>query len=96
MTGFLSALAAPITLSIVAIGRAWGWWTGRRIGRWADRHHADAGCPVPCNDKGVMRGHPERVQELGDPAADEAYGEITEALLDDGMAEIAEETGWMR
>lgn len=41
-----------------------------------------------------MGGHPERIREMPDPVANEVYGDIVEQLLDDGMADIAEDTGW--
>lgn len=40
-------------------------------------------------------GHPERVRRLADPVADAEFGDIAESLLDDGMAQICEELGWM-
>jgi hypothetical protein len=41
-----------------------------------------------------MAGHPERIREMPDPVANEVYADIAEQLLDDGMADIAEDTGW--
>jgi hypothetical protein len=42
-----------------------------------------------------MPAHPERVRPLDDPAADQAYGDIAEQLLDGGLADVAEDLGWM-
>jgi uncharacterized membrane protein len=43
-----------------------------------------------------MPGHPERVRRLTDPAADAAYWDIAEQLLDDGMADVVERLRWCR
>lgn len=50
-------------------------------------------CPTRLED---MPGHPERVRYLDDPAEDEAFGDIAEALLDAGLADICERARWMR
>lgn len=42
----------------------------------------------------IAGGHPERVQPIGDPVADETFGDIAEQLLDDGLFEVCEEAGW--
>jgi hypothetical protein len=47
-------------------------------------------------DLDEMPGHPEYVQPIGDEDADEIFGDIAEQLLDDGLADFAEEQGWMR
>lgn len=43
-----------------------------------------------------MGGHPEQLRRLTDPVEEEAYWDIAEQLLDGGLAEIAEQTGWIR
>lgn len=43
-----------------------------------------------------MPRHPERIRALADPVAAAEYADIAEELLDDGLAEIVEETGWAR
>lgn len=43
-----------------------------------------------------MPGHPERVRLLPDPIEQEAFGDIAEALLDDGMWRTVERLRWMR
>jgi hypothetical protein len=43
-----------------------------------------------------MPGHPERVRALPDPHEHEQFGDIAEQLLDDGLADVAEDLGWMQ
>jgi hypothetical protein len=41
-----------------------------------------------------MGHHPERIREMPDPVANEVYADIAEQLLDDGLADIVDETRW--
>lgn len=41
-----------------------------------------------------MPGHPEKVAPPPDSGEAEAFGDLAEQLLDEGLAEVAEETGW--
>ncbi|MGI8333430.1 hypothetical protein ACRYCC_26055 [Actinomadura scrupuli] len=43
-----------------------------------------------------MPGHPERIQFLADPVEDEIFGDVTERLLDEGIADLCERTGWFQ
>lgn len=43
-----------------------------------------------------MGHHPERIREMPDPVANEVYADIAEQLLDDGLADIVDETRWTR
>lgn len=43
-----------------------------------------------------MPGHPERIRRLPDPDEDLAYWDAAEQLLNDGLAEVCERTGWIR
>lgn len=43
-----------------------------------------------------MPGHPERVRPTGDPIADKRFGDLAVELLNGGLAEVAEELGWLR
>lgn len=43
-----------------------------------------------------MPAHPEQIRDLPDPIDDGIFRDITEELLDDGLADVAEETGWTR
>ncbi|MCW2720488.1 hypothetical protein, partial [Pseudonocardia sp.] len=37
----------------------------------------------------------EHVRPLADPAEEQTFADIAEQLLDDGLAEVCEELGWM-
>lgn len=43
-----------------------------------------------------MPRHPEHVRPLPDPVEREEFDDLAEQLLDDGLADIAERTGWTR
>jgi hypothetical protein len=90
------------TLFVVAAAALLGSGQGRKLWRTVRPHRRRrAGTYKGWKiDLDQMPGHLERVQEIGDPAADEAFDDIAEQLLDDDreprLAEVAERVGWLR
>lgn len=80
-----SALAAflAVFVTLVALWALVQHWRGRRC----------RGVPASLEE---MPGHPERVRYLEDLTEDETFGDIAERLLDEGIADLCERTGWFQ
>lgn len=74
---------ASLTAGVLPVAAAAAVWR-----RWTDRHRR--------TDLDDMPGHPEAVRDPADPLEAEEFDDIAETLLDDGLADVAEELGWIR
>ncbi len=84
----LACTALLIGATLIAAGGIAGVRELRRL------RHAARSADIPHDGNGPMRGHLERVRDLPDPVERETFADYAEVLLDDGLAEVCEETGW--
>lgn len=61
------------------------------VRRWRGRRYR--GAPASLDE---MPGHPESVRYLDDPTEDEIFGDLAEQLLDEGLGDLCERTGWFQ